>query len=133
MMLSEIAKKYYLSGYNCAESLLLASNDHYGLGLTTREVLMMKGFGGGFGVGAACGAMTGALAALGLIYSTTKNAVEGGMRQDAAAFVREFEAALGNMNCSVVKASFFEPEMRCAKTVVLGADVLEKHIAELNK
>jgi len=133
MKLRDIAKVHYLNHHNCAESLLMAANEMYNLGLTDREILMMKGFGGGFGVGAACGAMTGALAALGLIYPTTKNAVEGGIRQDAAAFVREFEAALGNMNCSVIKPVFFEPEMRCLKTVVLGADVLEKHIADLNK
>ena len=52
------------------------------------------------------------------------------MRQDAAAFVREFEAALGHMDCSVVKPSFFEPEMRCLKTVVLGADVLEEYVEQ---
>ena len=32
-MLEQVAEKYYLQGYNCAESLFLAGNEYYQLGL----------------------------------------------------------------------------------------------------
>ena len=43
-MLRDHAKVHYLNHHNCAESLLMAANEVYNLGLTDREILMMKGF-----------------------------------------------------------------------------------------
>lgn len=132
MRLREYAEKYYLQHRNCAESLLLAANDAYELGLTEREIQMMKAFGGGMGAGGACGALTGAVAALSLLYSTTKGAVENGLRTDAGQLVTEFEAALTHVDCRVLKPIYFDAQNRCLETVLRGADVLEKHIAALN-
>ncbi len=131
-MLRDIARHYYQNGRNCAEALLEASNEYYDLGLNARDIQLMKAFGGGFGVGAACGALTGALAALSLIYPTTKNAVEAGLRADAAVFVHEFEGLLSHRDCAELKPRYFVPEARCTRTVELGADALEAHIAALN-
>lgn len=132
MLLRDHAKNYYMQHRNCAESLLLAANDAYGLGLTEREIAMMKGFGGGMGAGSVCGALTGAIAALGLIYPTTKKAVENGLRADTGKLVAEFEAALSHVDCRVLKPKYHGEQNRCQQTVLLGADVLEKHIAALN-
>lgn len=64
-MLRETAKKYYLEqNYNCAESVLRAANEEYGLGLDEGALKLMAGFGGGMGCGGVCGALSGGIAAL---------------------------------------------------------------------
>ena len=67
-MLADIAQRYYLEGdYNCAESVLLAANAEYGLGLPDDAVKLVGGFGAGMGCGNACGALCGAVAVLGVM------------------------------------------------------------------
>ncbi|WP_285943197.1 C-GCAxxG-C-C family (seleno)protein, partial [Faecalibaculum rodentium] len=65
MSLVEYGEKYYREGgYNCAESVLHAANEYYGLGLHEHDMRCMAGFGGGMFVGSVCGALVGAQAAL---------------------------------------------------------------------
>ena len=55
-MLKETAKKYYFEGnYNCAETIIRAANDFYGLKLNDRDMIMVGGFGGGMQTGSSCG------------------------------------------------------------------------------
>lgn len=132
-MLRDYAKKYYLEQRrNCAVALLMAANDVYGLGLAEKDFSLMVGFGGGMGCGGTCGALTGGLAALGLIYPTTKSAVEGGLRADSGKLVEEFTAALNALDCKMLRPKYHTEAFRCLETVLRGADVLEKHIACLN-
>ena len=49
-MLRDYAEKHYRAHHNCAESLLLAANDQYALGLSDRDIQLMQAFGGGMGV-----------------------------------------------------------------------------------
>ena len=50
-MLKDIAEKYYIQGYNCAESLIRAGNEYYNLNLDENALKMTGAFGGGFHVG----------------------------------------------------------------------------------
>ena len=55
-MLRDYVKKYYLEQRrNCAESLLRAANEAYGLNLTEADFALLSGFGGGMGCGSVCG------------------------------------------------------------------------------
>lgn len=56
-MLKDIAEKYYIQGYNCAESLIRAGNEYYNLNLDENALKMTGAFGGGFHVGDVCGAL----------------------------------------------------------------------------
>ena len=56
-MLAETAVKYYHMGYNCAESIIRAGNEVYGLDLHDRDMKMTAAFGGGFQIGDVCGAL----------------------------------------------------------------------------
>ena len=48
-MLKERATYYYMEdGCNCAEAVLLAANDVYGLGLSDETAKVVGGFGGGW-------------------------------------------------------------------------------------
>ena len=63
---TEVAVEKFVSGYNCAQSILYAFGPDLGLeGETALKVA--TGLGGGLGVsGEVCGAVTGGILALGL-------------------------------------------------------------------
>ena len=46
-MLKDLAQKYYDMDYNCAESMVHAGNEYYGLGLSEHDMRMVGAFGGG--------------------------------------------------------------------------------------
>ena len=132
-MLADVAEKYFLEGdYNCAESVLLAANEVYGLGLDCENChRMVSAFGGGLGCGLLCGAIAGAMAALGQEAVNTRAHVTDGFKALCADTAEKMEAALGGVNCSVIKPALFVEGRRCAETVRRAADVLEKQMDEL--
>ena len=66
---SELAKKNFESGCNCAQAVLLAFSDVAGLDEATAMKLAAS-FGGGMGkLREVCGALTGAFMATGMIYA----------------------------------------------------------------
>lgn len=78
---------------------------------------------------ASAGALTGSLAALGVLYPKTKLAQPDGIKTDNARLVAEFTKALSAVNCDDIKPQRFTEAFRCLDAVLLGADVLEAHIA----
>lgn len=64
----EAAKNYFLEGYNCAQSVLLAFQEELGLDPDTAARLSSS-FGGGMGrLREVCGAVTGMFLAAGILY-----------------------------------------------------------------
>jgi len=74
---SEKAANHFKQDYNCAQSVLLAMQEYYGI---RRNKLIPKiaiAFGGGIGRrGSLCGALTGAIMAIGLKHGTNKTDLE---------------------------------------------------------
>lgn len=132
-MLADVAERYFLQGdFNCAESVLLAANDVYELGLDKDSChRLVSAFGGGMGCGLLCGAIAGAMAALGQAAVTERAHVTEGFKDLCADTAAKMEEALGSVNCSVIKPAFFVEGRRCAETVRRAADVLEKQMAQL--
>lgn len=132
-MLADVAENYFLQGdFNCAESVLLAANDVYELGLDKDSChRLVSAFGGGMGCGLLCGAIAGAMAALGQAAVTERAHVTEGFKELCADTAAKMEEALGSVNCSVIKPELFVEGRRCAETVRRAADVLEKQMAKL--
>ena len=64
----EIAKQYFLDGYNCAQAVVLAFAQDFGLDKKT-AVMLSSSFGGGMGrLREVCGAVSGMFMVLGLKY-----------------------------------------------------------------
>ena len=64
----EIAKQYFLDGYNCAQAVVLAFAQDFGLDKNT-AVMLSSSFGGGMGrLREVCGAVSGMFMVLGLKY-----------------------------------------------------------------
>ena len=134
-MLREVAAKYYFDGdHNCAESVLLAANEAYGFGLDEESCFkLVSAFGGGMGCGLLCGAAAGAMAALGQAAVKGRAHATQGFKELCAETAKELEAAMGDLNCSVLRPMLFTAENRCYETVCRACDVLEKKLDALCK
>lgn len=127
-MLKDIAKKYYLEkSYNCAESIFLASNEYYNLGLDEKMREIVTAFGGGMGCGRMCGVLTGALAILGVMIHIEKES----FHQLCTKLIEDYEKKLETSVCNELKSKYKTEKERCWKTVEISADIFEKFIAEI--
>ena len=94
---SEKAKELFLSGYNCAQSVLLSFADDLKFSKELAQKLA-AGFGGGMGKQQeTCGAVTGAIMVLGLLKGEEvnnndelKSASYGAVKELTRAFVAEY-------------------------------------------
>ena len=99
---SGLAVERFTLGFNCAQSVLAAFCEQYGL--EVEQALRVAGaFGGGMArLGETCGAVTGAMMAIGLSYGQTdaedKTAKET-TYQVVHQFVDEFSAKNGSILC----------------------------------
>lgn len=125
MKLSEAAKKYYNDGRNCAEAIMLASNEKYSLGLCEEASKLIVGFGGGMGCGSVCGTLAGSIAVLGKLFSDRPD-----FRQTCKEFVKAFENELGcsSIDCKDIVKKHKTESARCVSAVVAGAELLEEFI-----
>jgi C_GCAxxG_C_C family probable redox protein len=102
---AEKAVKLFDSGYNCAESVLLALSEHFNQ-KTPAIPRIATGFGAGIGrSGQVCGALSGAVMAIGLKMGCDKaeekekrNATYESVRQMMKAFKKEF----GSTQCKTL-------------------------------
>ncbi len=103
MKKAEQAKSLFLSGYNCAQSVVLSFADDLKI---SRELVqkMAAGFGGGMGKQQeTCGAVTGAIMVLGLLSGEHVNNNDELKSQSYAlvkAFFRQFNGEFKTTNCS---------------------------------
>lgn len=130
MMLVENIRKYYKADYNCAETLILAGNETYGLGLDEKAVKLMAGFGGGCGCGHFCGALAGALGILSILTIGERAHITPNFGPVRAEFMAKYEEKLGSFLCSDLKPKYRTEENGCLKTCELTGEVLAAYIAE---
>ena len=117
----ETASEKFLSGYNCAQSVLWTFAQRFGLSEDT-ALKIACGFGAGLGRRQeVCGAVTGGIMALGLKYGR-------GEKQDRTAteetyamtqeLLRRFETAHGSCNCRTLLGG-------CDLNTQVGRDVFK--------
>ena len=97
--LSKNAASHFSGGYNCAESVLMAMQEMWGMEQTTPNIA--TAFGAGIGrKGSVCGAVTGGVLAINLKYGRM-NADEDREKSYAPAleFYKKFEKEFGSAIC----------------------------------
>ena len=129
-MLLENTNKYYKADYNCAESLILASNDTYNLGLDEKTAKVMGAFGGGCGCGHICGALAGALGVISALMVTDRAHATPDFGPLRADFMAKFEAELGSHMCNDLKPKYRTEENGCLLTCELTAELLAEYLTE---
>lgn len=133
-MLKDIALEYSLKDYNCAESIILAANDYYNLGIVPRDIHLLSGFGGGMQCGDICGGLAGAIGTIAMKYVENRaHEDRPGLRSKVTKMIRNFEAETGSRVCAQIKPKYYTPETKCQKTIMLAAEVLEKTIAQIEE
>jgi len=139
---SEQAKELFLSGYNCAQSVLLSYADELKFSKELAQKLA-AGFGAGMGrTQATCGAVTGAIMVLGMLKGETvnnneelKTATYGSVKDLTARFVSSFKTTrcsdlIGcDLNTQEGAAKFKEEKMMeniCATCVKRAVEILQE-------
>ncbi|NLD52784.1 MAG: hypothetical protein GX650_07790 [Clostridiales bacterium] len=130
MLRNRITALYLEGDFNCAESILLAANAEYHLGLSPKDIRLVSGFGGGMGCGSTCGALAGGVAVLGALLVNRRAHTTEGFKEACAGWVEAFSAILGSERCDVVKEKYANTDQRCLKTVLLAAGALESYLRD---
>lgn len=144
----ELAFQYHQSGYNCAQSVLLAFSDLTGLDERTAASIA-GGLGGGVGGSRAelCGAANGGALVLGLLYPFAEG-TDGDARRRVYGLTKEFHTRFQNRfggltRCGDLLRSRIQPTeegtpaavrvgagKHCDILVVTAVEILEQMIAE---
>ncbi|MDO4198993.1 MAG: C-GCAxxG-C-C family (seleno)protein [Erysipelotrichaceae bacterium] len=133
-MLKDLALKYAQADYNCAESVIMAANEYYSLGVELKDIRLLSGFGAGMQCGDICGGLAGAIAAVSIKYVENRaHEDKPGLRNKVTKLIRNFEEELGSRQCMYIKPKYYNPEIRCQKTIMISAEILEKTIEEIDK
>ena len=146
MTKGELAKKLFEDGYNCAQAVLLAFCEDFGM---DRETAMMISapFGGGMGrLREVCGTVSGMNMVLGLAkkgYQKGDNASKAQLYKDVQTLAEKFREDNGSIICRELLNLRIEgkdnhvPELRtekyykarpCSELCRYAADLLEKYL-----
>lgn len=122
MTKGELARYNFQSGCNCAQAVLLAFCEDYGMDRDT-AMMIAASFGSGMaGLRSTCGTVTGANMVIGL--------AKGSSRANANAAFREFAAAFTEKNGSIVCKELLgmriKTRLTCADLCQDAGDLLEK-------
>ena len=103
---TEKAVRLFDSGFNCAESVLLALNEEFNK-KTTIIPRIATGFGAGIGrSGQICGALSGAVMAIGLLKGCDKGEKEREKRnityKNVRRMIKAFEKEFGSNQCRIL-------------------------------
>jgi len=134
-MFVDKARRYYLlEDMNCAESIIYATNDEYGLGIDHTGLKTMAGFGGGMAIeSTCCGALSGAIAAISVRFTKTKAHENPEVKELCKIFLERFAEKHGEINCAPLKNLYRDERFRCLPVVELAAAELEKIMEEGQK
>ncbi|MFR1709645.1 MAG: C-GCAxxG-C-C family (seleno)protein [Clostridium sp.] len=135
-MLLNLVRKYYGEEYdlNCAETILYAANEEYGLDLSKDTFKTMAAFGGGMAIESTCGVITGAISVLGILFTKERAHESDYVKTLTQEFIEEFRKQCDEINCNALKELHRNDEIGCLNIVERGAIVLDKIIIrEKNK
>lgn len=144
MTRGELAKNYFLGGFNCTQAVLMAFKDDLSVSEETLKAVGLP-LGGGMGrLRQTCGAVSGAVICLGLLFPEKSKSEIYALVQE---FARRFTERNGSINCGElltgagVKADTSpnaEPRTQeyykkrpCPSLIADAADILEGMLEEL--
>ena len=140
------AAELFLSGYNCAQSVLVAFSDLTGLDADF-SAKFASSFGGGMGrMREVCGAVSGMLMVLGTLYgyddTVEDDAQKKQLYKDVQALAAQFREECGSIICREIlknppsdpnptpRTAEFYAQRPCARMVMAAARLLDAFIAE---
>lgn len=141
MTKGELAKSYFMQGYNCSQSVALAFCDETGLDETLVARLTI-GFGGGMGrLREVCGAVSGMTFVISALYDNDR----AGIYPRVQAVANEFKEHNGSIVCRELlglqtkgadaptpqeRTAQYYNKRPCPELVAMAADILARYIAQ---
>lgn len=141
MTKGEIAKEYFMKGYNCSTAVVLAFKDEIGIPEETLKKMAIA-FGGGLGrQRLTCGAVSGMCMVLSLFKSDGEN--KGEIYSLIQSACEDFKKSVGSINCGDLLSGKISvetspvPEIRtaeyykkrpCGELVEIASNITEKYL-----
>lgn len=122
---------YQNNNFNCAETMIMACNDTFGLNLPASASKLMAGFGSGLYTGNLCGSLVGCTSALSLMMVETKAHETEKLPYAQRLLVRNFRNLLTDTQCAKLKSIHHTKEERCLPTVLLAAQAFNQTLCQL--
>lgn len=110
---------------NCAETILYAASEAYGLQLPHSALKLAAGFGGGMGISAACGALTGGVMALSAIFVKDRGHESDYIKELDAELFESFRSKMDSIDCAYLKDHYSTPQDDCHPIIVQAAKIVE--------
>lgn len=126
----EKALDLFSLGYNCAQSVLLAFCEDFGLPKEKAAQLSLS-FGGGMGIKEACGALTGAFMVLGLAFPAHVPPLpqeKAGCYAQLPSFADAFRQHFGALRCGDLLTRNGGDKSCCKDFVGTAAELLEQFL-----
>ena len=126
MTKGEIAKNNFQNGCNCAQAVLLAFCEDYGMERET-ALTIAAGFGSGMaGLRETCGTVTGANMVIGLAKGKNRMEANRTFRE----FADRFREKNGSLVCKELLAARIKTRLTCADLCYDAGSLLEKILAK---
>lgn len=115
--------KFYVEEkcYACSESLLLAANEVWELGLSDDMLRTMSGFAGGMGDGCVCGAISAGIAVLGAMFCRESGNESPQLMVRTKCFMQRCRQSLGAVDCAELSG----------KCLASGTSSVTAHVLEV--
>ena len=113
---------------NCAETILFAANEAYGLGLDREALKLASGFGGGMAIESVCGALTGAVMVLGRVFVKDRGHQSPWLKDIIKEFLDLYRQDMGSIMCDSLKDRYRTEEKKCRDVIERAALMLDKSI-----
>ncbi|MGC9385107.1 MAG: C-GCAxxG-C-C family protein [Kosmotogaceae bacterium] len=130
-MLDNIAIRIYRYSnveYNCAEIILLAGSERYGIDLKPQTLKALGPFGRGMQIESVCGALTGSLSLIGLLFIDEYQHESDTVEVIVNSFLKSFKEEMGTIICSELRDRYHDESIGCEKIIRTAAENLEKKI-----
>jgi C_GCAxxG_C_C family probable redox protein len=114
---------------NCAEKILYAANQVYGLGLSREALKLAAGFGSGMAIEDKCGALTASIMVLGKMFVRDRAHESTKIKDLAQELFQEYRKETGSIDCAPLKEKYRTEELKCRYVIFKAAQALEKIVA----
>ncbi len=121
---------YFQNNYNCAEAMIHAGNDYYGLGISENDMRMVAGYGAGLQCGQTCGAIISAVSLLSMRYVAKNAHSSPDITITSNMLIKRFKDKYDSLLCKDIRPKSFQKEIRCLNTINFACDTLEEVIRE---
>jgi C_GCAxxG_C_C family probable redox protein len=125
------AVKLFQEGYNCAQALLAAYGDMFGLGRATAFKIGAPFGGGVANTGDTCGAVIGGLMVIGLQHGTVKPVgwfKRAKLYRASKSFMKKFDTVCGSHKCDDLKCYYRSNNTENVRMKTFCSNIIEKSV-----